>query len=37
MGGFKMSEELNNEQVEMEENNRLTKTEWEKIEIIGKK
>ncbi len=31
-----MSEELNNEQVEMEENNRLTKTEWEKIEIIGK-
>jgi hypothetical protein len=36
VGGFKMSEELNNEQVEMEENNRLTKTEWEKIEIIGK-
>ena len=30
-----MSEELNNEQTEMEEG-RLTKTEWEKIETIGK-
>lgn len=30
-----MSEELNDEQTEMEEG-RLTKTEWEKIETIGK-
>ena len=29
-------EKFDNEQVEREEDNRLTKTEWEKIETIGK-
>lgn len=30
-----MNEELDNKQVEMKNDNRLTKTEWEKIEIKG--